>query len=461
VTRPASLSRRLSLAAAGFITVAIVLATVVIGFILHRFVQGQIDQRLDAHAVFLTSLLRTAPDGSISLAGDANGPPFDRPDRGWYWQITGVTNTLSSHSLTRGDLKAEPPPPPPRRKDDERADRPIPADGPGPDGQRLHFRVLTVATRAGPVTITVSAPRSAVLAPLREALTTLAVSLGVLGLALLAATALQVRLGLRPLTRLRGALNDVRAGLTDRLPDEQPLEIQPLVHDLNALFAENAATLERARRHVANLAHALKTPLSTLSIVLADRDLAIAPETRRLVESMDQCIRHHLGRARMAALGGPARARTFIAEPIRDVIDVLSKANADRGVEVTTTVAQDLAIACERQDFDEIAGNILENAFKWARKVKVEARAGADRFVTLVVDDDGPGLTDAQAAAMMQPGRRLDETGNGYGFGLSITRELVELYAGTIALGRASLGGLRVEIRLPISTEGLVRDAAA
>ena len=450
MSAPASLSRRLSLAAAAFIAVAVVLATVAIGFILHRFVQGQVDQRLDAHVVFLTSLLRSAPDGTISLAGDANGPPFDRPDRGWYWQVTGPKNTISSRGLTNEDLKAEAKPRRPKRKDDDRPERPAPADGPGPDGQRLHFRVLTVPTDAGPATITVSAPRNAVLGPLREALTTLAISLGILALALIAATFLQVRLGLRPLARLRLALNDVRAGRRDRLPDNQPAEILPLVQDLNALFAENTANLERARRHVSNLAHALKTPLATLSVILADPKLATSPDTLWLIESMDERIRHHLGRARIAALGGPARTRTAVAASVADILLVLRKANAERPLDVGVAIAPDLAVACEQQDFDEIAGNILENAFKWAKAaLRVTARDDGARHATILVEDDGPGLTEEQAAAVMQPGRRLDETVPGFGFGLPIARELAELYGGSIALDRASLGGLRIEIRLP------------
>ena len=314
--------------------------------------------------------------------------------------------------------------------------------------------MLTVPTPAGQATITVSAPRNAVLGPLREALTTLVISLGVLGVALTGATFLQVRLGLRPLVRLRCALAEVRAGRADRLPEEQPAEIVPLVQDLNALFAENKTNLERARRHVANLAHALKTPLATLALALADPKVAIAPDTLRLIDGMDQRIRHHLGRARIAALGGPARTRIIVSGSVDDILLVLRKANADKPLTVVVDVAPDLAIACEQQDFDEIAGNILENAFKWAETaVRVSARQDGARTVAIFVEDDGPGLTHAQAASMMQPGRRLDESVPGFGFGLPIARELVELYGGSIELDRASLGGLQVTARLPLAGE--------
>ena len=188
--KPASLTRRLSLGAAAFIAVAMLLSTIAIGFVLHRFIQGQIDQRLDSHVVFLNSLLREASDGTISLAGDANGPPFDRPDTGWYWQVVGPKNSLTSRALADKKLGVDATSLPPRPSEGPASDkdRPRPADGRGPDGDHLHYRILTVTNAAGAVAITVTAPRKAVLHPLQEALTTLAVSLGLLALALMGAS---------------------------------------------------------------------------------------------------------------------------------------------------------------------------------------------------------------------------------------------------------------------------------
>lgn len=447
--QPVSLARRLSLAAAVLIAAAMVFATVAIGFALHRFVQGQIDQRLDNQLVFLASALRAGPDGTLSLAGNADGPPFDRPGHGSYWQITGPRNTLRARSLGERTLDVRLIIPP-RRQRDEGAARPVAADGPGPDGERLHYRALPVPTEAGPAVIVASAPRAAVWGPLREALTTLAVSLGLLGVALAGATFLQVRLGLRPLARLRGDLDRVRAGLTERLPEDQPAEILPLVIDLNAMLAQNAANLERARRHVANLAHGLKTPLATLAVALADKERAASLDSRALVDAMESRIRHHLTRARMAALGGPARARTSVAEVMGDLLAVLAKVNADKSIDAVANVAPGLAVACEKQDVEEITGNLLENAFKWARsRVAVAAVAGPDRLAVITVEDDGPGLAGEEAVAALRPGQRLDEATPGYGFGLTIARELAELYGGSLDIGRADMGGLRVTIRLP------------
>jgi signal transduction histidine kinase len=459
--RDASLSRRLLLAAMAFIAVAIVVAAVAVGFVLHRFVQGQIDQRLDTQVTFLSSMLRTGDDGKLSLTGSADGPPFERRRRGWYWQVTGPNNILRSQSLDGADLDlpdvaetaARPPRPPPRDDghpgEGRPKDRPKPADGPGPDDERLHYRIQRIMVSGTPATIMVSSPRAAVWGPLREAMTTLAISLGVLGIALVLAIMLQVRLGLRPLERLRQSVADVRAGRSERVPSRQPLEVQPLVSELNGLLEQNAANLERARRHVANLAHGLKTPRATLALSLSSPASRNADQLGPIVDLMERRIRHHLGRARAAVLSGPVRTRTVIAPRIRDLAGVLTKVHADRAIALTIEIADDVSVACEQQDFDEMAGNLMENAFKWARG-KIVVRAMPDQgMIKLAIEDDGPGLRADQIATVLQPGERLDESAPGFGFGLSITRELAELYGGSVDLDASGLGGLRVSLRLP------------
>ncbi len=456
ISRNASLGQRLMIGAGVFIAAALVVAAVLIAFVLHRFVQGQIDQRLDAQILFLSSMLEVDGSGHLRLAGSADGPPFDLRRHGWYWQISGPNNVLRSRSLDGADLThpdisgAPPPPPPPPRAEDDFLPRrrPAPADGPGPDGRTLHFRILTVSTPAGPATIVASSPREAVMGPLWEAMRTLALSLGVLGIALIGAMLIQIRLGLWPLERLRRAVAEVRSGLRDKVPEAQPSEVQPLADELNALLSQNAANLDRARKHVSNLAHGLKTPMATLAVSL-QKQTASSEDLHDLVVLMDRRIRHHLGRARSAALGGPLRARTAIASRADDLALVLGKVNAHKEVAFVNDIPPGLAVACEPQDVDEMLGNVLENAFVWCRG-RVALSSNEDgRSVILVVEDDGPGLSPQQMSLAMQAGRRLDERSPGFGFGLSITSELAELYAGSLTLNRSQLGGLRVELRLP------------
>jgi signal transduction histidine kinase len=281
-------------------------------------------------------------------------------------------------------------------------------------------------------------------------MTTLSISLAVLGLALVLAIVLQVRLGLRPLERLRLAVADVRTGRSDRLPAEQPLEISPLVFELNELLEQNAANLERARRHVANLAHGLKTPLATLAIALSEHGRDATGDLHSLVLLMERRIRHHLGRARAAALSGTTRAQTLIAPHIDDVGSALDKIYADKRLSLEQNVPGDLAVACEQQDFDEMVGNLLDNAFRWARnKVAIHAQHDDSRTVSIVIEDDGPGLRLDQIPQVLRAGERIDEGAPGFGFGLPITRELAELYGGELTLDTSKLGGLRLLLRLP------------
>jgi signal transduction histidine kinase len=455
--RTASLSKRLMIGAGVFIAVALVIAAILISFVLHRFVQGQIDQRLDSQILFLSSMLNFDGDGHLRLAGAADGPPFDRRRRGWYWKVSGPKNSLLSRSLDGAELDPPdisgrplppPPPPPPPGEDALPNRRPVPADGVGPFDQRLHYRIFGVSVSGTPVTIVTTAPRDAVLGPLGEAMRTLAVSLVVLAIALISAVLIQIRLGLRPLERLRRAVADVRSGIRERIPDAQPSEVQPLAAELNALLEQNASNLERARRHVSNLAHGLKTPLATLAVALRSQAPS-SDDLHGLVVLMDRRIRHHLGRARSAALAGPVRTRTTIASRITDLGLVLGKVNAEKEMTFMQDVGADLVVACEQQDFDEMLGNVLENAFFWCRSRVAISTAMEGASVAVIIEDDGPGLSPEQIAKAVQAGQRLDENAAGFGFGLSITRELAELYAGSLTLDTSPMGGVRVTIQLP------------
>ncbi|WP_128565882.1 sensor histidine kinase [Methylobacterium crusticola] len=433
-----SLQRRLLAAALVLILGALVVAGLAIGLILDRFVRGQLDARLDAQVAALVAGLE--PGGALRLDRALDGPPFDRPGSGWYWQVRRGGAALRSGSLSGHDLALAAPVPAPSEN------RPRPADGVGPRGEALILRVLVLPDATS---VAASAPRAALQRPLREAGLALAASLGVLGLCLAAGAVAQVRLGLRPLDRLRRDLADVRAGRRARVPEAQPAEIRPLSAEVNALLDQNAAQLAQARTHVANLAHGLKTPLATMGLVLSDP--ARDPDGRlaRLVGTMDRSVRHHLRRARAGARGGAVRARTPLAGPLRDLAAALERLHADKGVAVTVAVAPGLAAACDPQDLDEMLGNLIDNACQWCRgAVRITAGA-AEPGIRIAVEDDGPGLDPEAMARAARRGQRLDETVPGHGFGLAITTELAELYGGGLDLGRAPLGGLMATLRLP------------
>jgi signal transduction histidine kinase len=455
---PRSLSGRLLAGSALATLLALGLMLVLMHEVLQRFVTGQIDQRLDNKIVALASQLRAAPDGTLSLDGEADGPPFDRPRHRSFWVVQGPRDVLKTRWLADGDIvipsaatidqafagPARPPGPAGLES------HPRTLAGKGFGGIVLHERVARSTVGSVPVTILVAAPAEAIAGPVGEAMTTVGLGVLALGLALGALAFAQVRLGLKPLTELRAQVAEVCDGRRARLPSEQPGEIAPLVAEMNRLLERNAANLDKARRHVANLAHGLKTPLATLALAVERMDGPGKEDLRLLLGDIDGRVRHHLGRARAAALAGPERARTPLAARFADLGDALRRIHADRGITLAFQGETDLTLACEGNDLDEIFGNLLDNAFKFAR-TRVTCRARRDgRFAYVAVADDGPGLTAADIAMVMQPGRRLDERVPGFGFGLAIARELVELYGGELTL-EPGTAGLVAAVTLPLS----------
>jgi signal transduction histidine kinase len=448
MSRRRSLAARLVWSGLALTAVAIVVAGVAIGFGLHHFVVGQIDRGLDERIASVASSLRPAQDGGVAVGPRVEAPPYDRFGSGWYWEVRDADGTVVARSTSLGDgaISVDAP----RFRWEAFWDfGPRPADGKGPRGETLHLRMTSTTVGSAPVTIVASAPDRAIFGPMRDALAPLAICMALLAVALALASMLQVRFGLRPLRALRGEVAAVRTGQAASIAGEQPAELRPLVEELNTLLEQNRAGLERARRHVANLAHGLKTPLATLSLSAGRQGGEDGRSMQAQVASMERQIRHHLGRARAAALGEPARMTTPVAARVGDHAAMFAKVHAERAIAFSSSVEPTIAVACEPQDLDEILGNLLDNAFKWARAtIIVEARR-AERMVVLTVDDDGPGLKDDQIPDALLPGRRLDETIPGDGFGLSIVRELVELYAGSLSLSRSPLGGLRATVALP------------
>ena len=444
---PKSLSGRLLLGSAAATTLALGLVLALMHQVLVRFVTGQIDQRLDNKIVALASQIRVAPDGTITLDGQADGPPFDKRDHRSFWMVRGPSNALATRWLAPADFIApsastldgafaRPAPPPPGPGGLKGHPRTINGNGFG--GAELHERVARTTVGVA-LTIIVAAPAAAINGPVREAMTTVALGVLTLGVALVALAFVQVRLGLRPLTVMRKQVADVGEGRRDFLPEDQPREVRPLVVEMNNLLERNVANLEKARRHVANLAHGLKTPLATLQLGVEHLDGPGKDDLRLLLAQIDLRIRHHLGRARAGALAGPERARTNLSTHLADIGDALKHIHADRSIAFALECPTELSVACEANDVDEIFGNLLDNAFKFARRsVACSARIESRRVIVEIVDD-GPGLSIDEVIVVIQPGQRIDEQMPGFGFGLTIAHELTELYGGKVRLEPGSL----------------------
>lgn len=438
---PQSIRARLLLGAIVFTGIALLFATLSIGEVLERFVRRGLNERLDAQIALLARGVR--PDGSIDRSLIEQIAPFTQHDRGWAWRIEGAGQVISSKVLLRNDEA--------RRRHPERDFRgPSRRDRPWSDAtEQFQLRTWRKQTSSGPVTITVAAPHAVIDRMRQAAVTPLLLSLAVLGIFLLGATLVQLRIGLRPLSRLRIALADVRAGRLKRIPADQPRELQDMVGELNGLLDENEAALARARGHVANLAHGLKTPLATLSLRLNEAGRDPDGELADLVGQIDRAIRHHLGRARAASPGAPGQPQVNLAAAAAELVGVLGRIHAERGIAAEMAIAPDLTVKCDPQDLDEMLGNLLDNGWKWARtRIAIHA-AAIGGGVEIRIDDDGVGLAGDVIERALIPGLRLDERGDGHGFGLPIARELAELHGGSLALAASPMGGLCATLSLP------------
>jgi signal transduction histidine kinase len=262
-----------------------------------------------------------------------------------------------------------------------------------------------------------------------------------------------VRGGLKPLNDLRRRLADVQKGTAGRIEGRYPAEVQPVVSDLNALLAHQEQAVSRAIAKAGDLAHGLKTPLAVLSNE-AERAAAaghddLAAAMRDQVERMRRQIDYHLAHARAAASGAATGARSSVAESAAGLSRTLFRLHADRGITIHADTPADHVVRCQREDLDEMLGNLLDNACKWGKSRVTVTSSRLDPAVVVTVDDDGPGLDPSMREAMLQRGVRADESAAGSGFGLAIVRELAGLYGGSIALDRAPAGGLRATLRLP------------
>lgn len=443
---PRSIHGRMILISGVAILAALLLAGWALASALEGIVTRGLDQRLDSEIAVLAAAVD--PQGRVDRDRIATRRGLLEPEPGWRWRIAGPDGVIGSgdfpplaapHPPGPAPIAGGPPPAPPPPGG---VDQPHPADGRTEQGVRVHARQVAIPSSRGPVTISAAAPRAVVARPIRAALVPLLAMLAGLGVLLAAASLIQLRLGLRPLHRLREEVAAIRTGERARVDEDQPAELQPLAAELNALAADSERALATARASAANLAHALKTPVATLAL-----DLAGDPPRAAQVARIDETIRHHLARARMQA--GTVRAVTALAPAIGDLTAAIARLHADRGISLTADISDDLSVAMDAQDLDEVAGNLIDNAARHAHAaVRVQARA-EDRQIRLTVTDDGPGIAEADRIRATEAGTRLDERGDGHGFGLAIARELAELHGGRLILDQAQGGGLSATVLLP------------
>ncbi len=449
-----SLSARLLVTSLAWAAFTVLAAGVLLTQAYRDAIEARFDETLNVYVKALIAEIARQTPGFREIPSQVLGEPrFDFPLSGWYWVVRDLetgevilsSRSLAGDSLPVGELMetAEP-------GDVVR----LAAEGPGNEPVRMVARPVLYDAGAE-LLFAVAANPETVEADVAAFRRTVTVYLGLFSVVLVAATVLQVRFGLKPLERMREQLQAIRAGRTRHLEGAFPSEIAPLAREFNTLIDSNQAVLDRARQHVGNLAHALKTPLSVILNEARGEDGRLAATVSEQATAMHEQVRHHLNRAQMAARRRLIGVVTDVSPSLERIVRTVGRLAAGRDASIELVDPGGLQFAGETQDFEEMVGNLVENAAKWARsRIRVLARKGEgpDGGAALVVDveDDGPGLTPAEAETALSRGLRLDETKPGTGLGLAIVKELADLYGGALELGRSPLGGLSARLVLPI-----------
>ncbi|PKO88021.1 MAG: ATP-binding protein [Betaproteobacteria bacterium HGW-Betaproteobacteria-10] len=444
-----------------WITATILIAGWSLGGLFRQHVETQFQAELQLHLDQLTAQLALDEAGNAKLALPLSDPRLSRPYSGCYWQVDRISPSLAGRPISTGLLRSR------SLWDFVLA---APAEAPeggavhqhrivGPEGKMLGMLERSVRIDDTPegkpqiFRLIAAAEESQMAEPISRFNGALWLALGVLGAGLVVAALVQVFVGLAPLRTMRRALGQVRSGETPRIEGDFPLEIMPLIDDFNTVLAQNAEIVERARTQAGNLAHALKTPLSVLANAANKKDQPGAELSRLVLDQVDIARRqvdYHLARAQAAATSRLPGAKTPLLPVIEGLVRAMRRIHADRQIEITLQpLPASLSFRGEAQDLQEMLGNLLDNACKWAtRRVVLNAHDNGATLM-LTIDDDGAGLALAQRDAVMRRGVRADEAVPGSGLGLAIVDDLARLYGGQIELLDSPFGGLRSQLTLP------------
>ena len=440
-----SLTRRMILTAAAWITILLIGGGAALDRVLVNSVEQNFDNQLEYVLTAMIASAEIGPDGEIRMNRPLGDQRFLEPNSGLYWQITGKgAMPFPSRSLWDRALSA------PANHND----------------QAVHFRnsnefvdePLRIAERAIKLpdsdiawTFMVAQSRDSLDRQIIELRSVLVTSFLLLGLGLIILAALQTFYGLWPLRAVRKAIAQMRSGRESRVTDALPDEVMPMVNELNALLDHNEQQAEESRRHAGNLAHALKTPLTVIMNSATAQSPDLAETIIREATTMRRQVDHHLARARAVGRRGHSHSRAQVWDSLESVERAVSRLYAH--VRLDMAGDKEISARVERQDLDEMLGNLIENAAKYGGGSVFVTVEDAGDFVEMLIEDDGKGIPEAERERLFDRGARLDTGKPGTGLGLAIVRDVVEIYGGTVGLEESEdLGGLLVRLRLPKAT---------
>ncbi|VAV99736.1 Sensor histidine kinase [hydrothermal vent metagenome] len=451
-----SLARRLTLGAGLWSAVLLLAGALILTTqyrdAIHRVADEGFGAVLDSLAVYA----ETNAAGEVSLSRRPGDPRFERAFSGQYWQISKLTDNglvivHRSRSLFDAELNVNA-----DILEQANHNRGVGFEqdlfGPIDEPMRSMTKAFQLADQETILIISAAADRRPADKEISKFRLAVAGVLGMFGIGLLIGIFLQIRYGLRPLYKMEREIADVREGEKEQLQGPYPKELVSLAKELNTLLRHNKEIVVRARTHVGNLAHALKTPISVLLNESEKDQSQISNLVHRQASNMAQQVDHHLRRASAATRAQTLGARTSVNKSVENLCRTMTRLFAHTGVEIRYEVTGELHFRGEEQDLDELLGNLLENACKWAEKrVHLSASVLGENRLQILVEDDGPGLSVKQRKAAIKRGERLDEAAPGSGLGLSIVNDLARAYGGTLSLAESSMGGLCAKLDLPAS----------
>jgi len=451
---PRTLTFRVVLFSSVWAMIALVVIATVISTLFRQVSERGFDNVLSAHLFNLIASVSATEDGQLVGSPNLGDLRFSEPLSGWYWSVEPVSQALRNQLRSPSLVQPVRSPSTAETSFDRNFQRRYLEEGPGGEQIEVLEAEIVLDQLDRIARFRVMGNRSELEQEISDFAGRLYAYLGIFGLGMIAINVFAILLALKPLGSIRRALANIRAGTAERLSGPFPAEIAQLAEETNALIEGNRRIIERARTQVGNLAHSLKTPLA----VLMNEGRTLGGEQGALITghaaAMQKQIDHYLQRARAAAQRSTLAARSPVNQTLARMARVAEKLNPDKKLEVTMP-DMDVVFAGEREDLEEITGNLLENAMKWAgRKVTLSLQPlpsgdSAGRSFRITIEDDGPGIPEVQARQALKRGRRLDESKPGTGLGLAIVADLVKEYGGTLALERSKLGGLRAEVLLP------------
>ncbi len=450
---PRSLALRIIALSTIWAIVTLVATSTIISTLYRQASERGFNSLLSAHLFNLIGSVGVSEGGALTGSVDLGDLRFSEPDSGWYWAVEPVSGGLTGQLRSLSMTEAIPSPSAAVAPFNAEFQRSYRTDGIAGEELQVFESEFVLDAQNRVARFRVMGNRTELENEIGAFQGRLFTYLSIFGAGMVAINAIAIMLGLRPLGKVREALSKVREGTAKRLDGVFPAEIEPLANETNALIENNKQIVERARTQVGNLAHSLKTPLA----VLLNEARIIGGDKGRLIETqasaMQQQLEHYLQRARIAAQRDSIVYRTPLSPSLKRMVRVMEKLNPNVLIRLELP-AEEILFAGEREDFEEVVGNLLENAMKWARgAVVVSARTfdgsepGSGMF-ELTIDDDGPGIPEDKAREALKRGKRLDETKAGTGLGLAIVSDLVNEYGGKLGLERSTLGGLRASIQL-------------